>query len=152
MRFLNLFKKRHRKPEWSYGMQERDVEMFLNQIRKNFCACNLDEIPQGFGNFGLERTNPVPTYGVPANDFYLARLRTLNGNRITWNRTGSLTAKNIEMPIDQYEIYNVNGFFICLLYLSPYHWKTSTQAPQGFALCKSPPWTKDDKRLMDSGM
>ena len=97
-------------------------------------ACDLDEIPQGFGRFGLEVSNPVPICGVPENRAYLSRLRLASGENFTWKRLGSSRTENIENPIDIYLILDENGNEICSLYLSPYHLKTSQKAPEGFIL------------------
>jgi hypothetical protein len=99
-------------------------------------GCNTDEIPWGKGNFGYEPTNPIPTAGTYANEVYLDRLRSLNGEIVQWERTGSCSAPNIEKPIDEYEIFNSSGQIITKLYISPYHRKTSEKAPDGFSLDK----------------
>jgi hypothetical protein len=103
-------------------------------IKNNPQACKMDEIPQGFGDFGLERTNPIPTYGVPENEIYLSNLRLTNGERIRWRRVGSFEIETINSPIDEYEIFSLNGDTISFLYISPYHLSTSRKAPRGFKI------------------
>ncbi|MFZ4402324.1 MAG: hypothetical protein ACOYO1_20000 [Bacteroidales bacterium] len=110
------------------------LDMILVQIKSNSQACNLDEIPQGYGEFGLEITNPVPVYGIPSNKTYLESLRTLDGNMLNYRRNGNVSTSNIESPIDEYEIYNKSGDVIAVLYISPYHWKTSEKVPKGFKM------------------
>jgi hypothetical protein len=135
MGLFDFFKKEEEKqPEWLSMIPKEMANMFLSEIRNNPQACKLDEIPQGIGNFGLDKTNPVPVYGVPENEIYLSKLRLSNGDRIRWRRIKSLEIASINKPIDEYEIFNMNGDTITLLYISPYHLKTSSKAPAGFKI------------------
>jgi len=93
---------------------------------------DLDEIPGGYGEFGLTKTNPVPVKGIISNEIYLKRLRAPEGNPITWKRLGSTGAPNIEESIDIYEIKNSYGQVISTIYISPYHKRISNKAPRGF--------------------
>jgi hypothetical protein len=92
-----------------------------------------DEMPEGFGEFGLEITNPIPTSSIPDSYFYLSRLRTLSGSVITFNRIGSMKAENIKSTIDGYSL-SANGKNIATVYICPYNKKTSSKAPKGFKL------------------
>ena len=92
-----------------------------------------DVMPEGYGEFGLEITNPIPTSSIPDSYFYLNRLRTSNGSKITYKRKGSMRAPNITHPIDAYTIF-VNGQELTTIYICPYNKKTSTKAPKGFIL------------------
>ena len=103
-------------------------------IKNNPQACLTDEIPEGIGEFGLEVTNPIPIHGINSNKEYLSRLRTQNGEKVRFQRLGSTKAKNIQMPIDKYSIRDSNKEEIAILFLSPYHWKTSMKSPKGFQL------------------
>jgi len=109
-------------------------EALLKEIKNNPQACNSDVIPQGYGHFGLDKTNPVPVYGIPSSKFYLDRLKYKDGNYIRYRRNRNLTVSNITNLIDEYDIFNDHGEKICMLYISPYHWKTSEKAPDGFYL------------------
>ena len=91
-----------------------------------------DVMPEGYGEFGLDITNPVPIHGVPQNEVYLRKLCLLNGSKITWKRMGSCHAPNIEYIIDKYEIFDQSGNKVCYLYLCPYNRKTSNKVPKGF--------------------
>jgi len=95
---------------------------------------DADEIPGGFGEFGLEVTNPVPVKGIISNEIYLGKLRTLGGERITWDRLGSTSIANIQDMIDIYEIKSISGNDLGTIYICPYHQKTSNKAPIGFKL------------------
>ena len=54
-----------------------------------------DMIPEGYGEFGLEVTNPIPVNTVMGSITYLGRLRTLDGQKVEYNRIGSTSADNI---------------------------------------------------------
>ena len=97
-------------------------------------ACTSNEIPQGIGRFGLDKTNPIPIFGIPENENYLSKIRTKNGERVRWRRIGSSEISNILKPIDAYELFDAKGNTIAVFYLSPYHYKTSDKAPENFKI------------------
>ena len=136
MGIFDLFKIKKSVPEWVSQFPAEYVEIILNQIKINPQSCNLDEIPQGTGKFGLELTNPIPINGIPSNEEYLKKLILNNGSKIRWRREGSLRISNISMPIDKYEIFDLEGNTVCFLFLSPYHLKTSEKIPEGFRFKK----------------
>ena len=92
-----------------------------------------DVMPEGYGEFGLEITNPIPTSSIPDSYFYLNSLRTQNGSKITFNRIGGMSAQNISHTIDAYTI-SANGQKLATIYICPYNKKTSTKAPKDFML------------------
>ncbi len=96
-----------------------------------------DIIPEGIGEFGYDVTNPIPVNTIFGNTAYLGRLRTLEGNKVRYERKGSTGAGNIENPIDIYDIFNGDEF-IATLFISPYHKKNSDLAPKGFKLIHMP--------------
>jgi hypothetical protein len=98
---------------------------------------DLDTIPDGYGEFGLDVTNPIPVNTLLGNIAYLGRLRTLAGEKVQYERVGSTSTPNIESPIDMYEI-SVNGKQLTTLYLSPYNKKNSERTPKGFKLVALP--------------
>ncbi len=134
MGLFDFKKKEEKEPDWLSMMPKEMANMLLAEIRNNPQACKLDEIPQGTGKFGWDKTNPIPVYGVPENEKYLSKLRLSNGDRIRWRRIKSLAISSINNPIDEYEIFNMKGDTIGILYISPYHLKTSSKAPEGFKI------------------
>jgi hypothetical protein len=92
---------------------------------------NLDVIPEGFGRFGLDPTNPIPVNGIGGGYMYLDVLKDQKGNAITYSRIGSMSVDNIKGLIDRYEIYDSADLKLCDLYLSPYNQKNSTKRPAG---------------------
>jgi hypothetical protein len=92
-----------------------------------------DNIPEGVGKFGLEITNPIPVEGIEGSYRYLAQLRTLKDEKITYERYGSDSSPNIKGMIDVYMIFN-DGVEISTLCLAPYNKRNSSLAPEGFKL------------------
>jgi hypothetical protein len=132
MGLFDFFKKENKKADWEKLMPAEMLDMIKEQIRSNPQACSSDVIPQGVGEFGLEKANPIPVYGIPSNEEYLNSLLLKDGSKFTHRRVGSLEVESIECPIDQYEIFDRQGETICVIYLSPYHWKNSKRCPKGF--------------------
>lgn len=118
--------------------QLSDLKDILDLMAKsNPEGTDLDTIPDGYGEFGLEVTNPIPVHTILGNMSYLSRLRTLAGEEVEYDRLGSTDAPNIESLIDMYEI-SVNGQQLTTLYISPYNKKNSERAPKGFKLVALP--------------
>ncbi|OCG61011.1 hypothetical protein [Gilliamella sp. Nev3-1] len=111
-------------------------DLFNKLINNNPQACETNEIAQGFGEFGLSITNPIPVNSIQGIEDYLSHLRLDNGTKISWKRIGSTGADNISNIIDIYEIMTYKGETITDLYISPYHLKTSNKAPKGFKILK----------------
>ena len=104
----------------------------LGFLKDNYGGLRYDEIPGGYGEYGITITNPVPVNGIPSNEKYLRKLVTSDNLSITWNRRGSGRANNIDNPIDIYNITDENGNERATIYISPYHPATSTKAPKGY--------------------
>lgn len=107
------------------------AKMFAQQSNPN--GTDQDEMPEGYGEFGLEITNPIPTASIPESYFYLQNLKTASGSDVTFDRIGSMRAPNIQSTIDGYNI-SCNGSQIATIYICPYNKKTSKKAPKGFKL------------------
>lgn len=118
------------------GITDNDAinEMLTTCGFNNERGCTTDEIPEGYGEFGLEVTNPVPVNSIPASSVYLKKLRTIYNKEITWKRLGSTNAENISKPIDIYSIYDINGKQYSTIYISPYQNVISNKAPKGFII------------------
>ena len=97
----------------------------------------LDTIPDGYGEFGHDITNPIPVNTVMGSIAYLGRLRTTDGQKVQYDRLGSTGTENIDKPIDMYKI-SVQGRKIATLHVSPYHKKNSDRPPKGFKLSPLP--------------
>jgi hypothetical protein len=107
------------------------LRMFSQQTNSE--GTDQDEMPEGYGEFGLEITNPIPAASIPDSYYYLDNLKTVSGGKITYDRIGSMQAPNINATIDGYRIFS-NGSQIATIYICPYNKKTSAKAPKGFKL------------------
>ncbi|OJJ19029.1 hypothetical protein BKI52_19610 [marine bacterium AO1-C] len=119
---------------WLKLIPKNVARFCLDGVKKNPQAVDLDEIPGTTGKFGLEVTNPIPTFGVPGIYLYLHNLHLPDGQATKWERTHAVTASNIATMIDEYKVYDMENNFICNLYLTPYHKKVSEKAPEGFQM------------------
>ncbi|MDR2026314.1 MAG: hypothetical protein LBQ01_01990 [Prevotellaceae bacterium] len=113
--------------------QQKDMYDLLSKANEEGDGTEEDEMPEGYGKFGLEATNPVPTNTIFGSVSYLGRLRTLDGVKVTYDRIGPMHAPNISQTIDSYRIF-ANERQIAILYICPYNKKNSTKAPEGFRL------------------
>lgn len=85
--------------------------------------------------FGLVPEKPIFTLATEIVDgqrTYLGKLRTLNGDKITWKRLGSTSVEGINGMIDIYETYLPSGAPYKTLYINMYGARTSKTAPAGF--------------------
>ena len=88
-------------------------------------------------DYGLVSNKPIFVAGFFEAQEYLHRLRTDKGDRIIYQRKGSIIEDGIAGPIDKYEVYTENGDYNKKIYISNYGTKTSAKAPIGFILEKS---------------
>ena len=100
-------------------------------------GCETDEIPGGHGEFGHSVTNPIPTKTVFGSTSYLASLRAPDGEKVVYDREGSLASPVSTHPVDAYVISHPDGRRLATLYLSPYHKRNSAKAPNGFSLLRT---------------
>lgn len=104
------------------------------QVESRKDGVDTDDIPKGYGPYGLCKTNPVPTRGIPGSNEYLSRLRTKDGRSIENSRIGSTSAEDVTSgAIDMYSITS-EGVSLGTVYLCPYHKRNSGKAPEGFRL------------------
>lgn len=115
-------------PEFQKMKKLFDVMSELNEG-----GTDQDTIPDGYGEFGHDLTNPIPVNTVFGNRAYLGMLRTLDGRKVEYERLGSTSTPNIEDLIDIYRI-SIDGKEIATLYISPSNKKNSERPPRGFKL------------------
>jgi hypothetical protein len=131
MGLLDFFGKK--KKEYQEGAElQKAIIQYQVESRKD--GVDTDDIPKGYGPYGICKTNPVPTRGIPGSNEYLARLRTKDGRSIESSRIGSTTAEDVTSgAIDMYSISS-GGVNLGTVYLCPYHKRNSGKAPEGFRL------------------
>lgn len=137
-----------------------------------------DENPKGVGEFGLEKTNPIPVYGIDNLPAYMDKLRyeytskseskTKTYNPVIYVRTSdsdntpigsdkpetdpvasSVTAPNISGNIDVYNLYSLGGKKIAKIYLNSYSLRVSDKVPKGFFHRDDTPPMQDAKVLTE---
>lgn len=134
-----LFPNRRKKPATMGDLiMSNETMKFFSELHTLMQAMSkegtdLDEIPEGIGEFGHDITNPIPVNTIFGNTSYLNRLRTADGKEIRYERLGSGGAENIDGPIDIYDIF-CGSEKIATLYIHPYNRKDSEKAPKGFKL------------------
>jgi hypothetical protein len=109
----------------------RDLYDIMHNMNED--GTDQDMIPNGYGQFGYDVTNPIPINTIFGNTAYLGRLRTLEGVKVTYERIGSFISPLSKYPIDGYEIFD-SGHKIAVLYIDPYNKKNSQKAPKNFKL------------------
>ena len=134
-----------------------------------------DENPDGKGEFGHTKTNPVPVFGLDNVPAYMDKLRyeyispktgSNTFNPITYQRTtesdklklgakkpnsepvgAACNSHNIKGHIDVYNIFNISNEKIAMIYINSYSLKTSDKVPDGFIHRSDVPVLKDGKLL-----
>lgn len=137
MGLFDSFKKRA--PSTPDSSQEDSMlellKAFNETIQEN--GLDVDELPNGIGEFGLEKTNPIPTNTAFGSHAYLKQLRTLDGKPIKYSRIGSFSVDLFPgESIDGYSIVSASGQQLPTLWLNMYHKRNSNKAPRGFYLEK----------------
>ena len=109
------------------------LSAFNDDIQKK--GLSVDELPNGQGEFGLVKTNPIPTNTAFGSDAYLKKLRTPDGKPIKFSRIGSFGVDLFPgTSIDGYNIQSASGEKLPILFLCMYHKRNSNKAPKGFLL------------------
>ena len=112
---------------------QKQKSLFEAMQMLNDEGLEVDTLEEGYGEFGHDITNPIPTNTPYGSIAYLGALRTLDGTKVEYERIGSMSAPNIDYPVNKYEIF-ANGEQIATLYLTIRNKKNSERAPKGFKL------------------
>lgn len=125
-------KKRYRAISASDNPKIQEMkELFELMQRINEDGTDEDEISDGYGDFGYVLTNPIPVNTTFGSAVYLTKLRTLENQRVSYERLGSFDSPVSEHPVDGY-IISSGGKELATLYFSCYHKKNSEKAPKNF--------------------
>lgn len=90
---------------------------------------NLDD-----AEYGLVPEKPIYTNGVSGSNAYLERLTTTLGEKLSWERQGSMSVDGINGMIDIYDGYLPSGKRYKTLYVNMYGAANSATAPKGFKI------------------
>lgn len=90
-------------------------------------------------DYGYTTTNPIMTMNIFKSDAYLKKLRTLDGQRFTWERMCSYCMSDINgvenVMVDEYQLF-LNGRKYIRVYICPEGFD-STYAPKGMQLIEN---------------
>lgn len=104
------------------------------------------QIDGGYGEFGREKTNPIPVNGSLGEVTYISRLvkrGLLKDNRVLFHRLGS------QGTLDVYETVTADGKRWDLMWFDMYHPNRSRKAVQGYRIKKVVLWTGWNMRCRD---
>lgn len=90
-------------------------------------------------DFGLVPEKPIYTLALQSVDGeleYLNKLYTVNGQKIKYNRRGSMSVEGINGIIDIYDTFLPSGQPYKTIYINMYGAKKSTKAPNGFVFAR----------------
>lgn len=121
-------------------MEEHAKETIRTMEVNRVTQPNKEEDPE----FGLVPEKPIYTLAtdiVEGQKAYLNKLRTINGEKITWKRLGSTSAAGIHGMIDIYATFLPSGKPYKTLFINMYGAKKSLGVPQGFAISNDIPKT-----------
>ena len=108
-----------------YSMQ------FQPAVKQNHRLLINGELPNTTGQFGVEKTNPIPVKSIPQAYEYVERL-LYQGQPITYQRLYSLSVDGFKHFIDKYEIKQ-NDKVVAELFIYSYAGATTTKTPEGFS-------------------
>jgi hypothetical protein len=137
---------------------------------------SMDVNPNGLGNFGYDKTNPIPVYGLDNVEAYMDKIRykytseksgNSTYNPVIFMRTteddespkgskkpeiefiaGGTEAPNIQGTIDVYNLYSISNQKLTKIYINSYSLKTSNKVPEGLFHRDEVPAIQDAKVLM----
>ena len=95
---------------------------------------NGDVMQGAYGEWGLETSNPIPMNGVVNSYTYLDRLRLPNGDKVKYERIGSISSEITDEIVDGYTIYSLGGEKLAEVFICPYVNASPRRAPKGFVL------------------
>jgi hypothetical protein len=106
----------------------------MKELMDTSFGTDQDEIQGSKGQFGKNVDNPIPVNTIRGNIRYLEKIRTIQGEKILYEREGSTLGEVVEKPIDVYRIMDLRKDVIDKFYISPYHKKDSQKAPEGYLI------------------
>jgi hypothetical protein len=118
-------------------MEEHAKETIRAMEANRTAQCDNEDDPE----FGLVPEKPIYTLAtdiVEGQRAYLSKLRTTNGEKITWKRFGSTSVEGIHGMIDIYETFLPSGQPYKTLFINMYGAKKSVAAPKGFVMSELP--------------
>lgn len=186
MGIFNLFKRKTQAEKNIIFLQKLRKKTIVNETKSIMHsmivssvhdASGLDQNPNGEGEFGLVKTNPIPVYGIDNIPAYMDKLRyeyTSKSGKTTYNHidflrttdtdqssigskkpttasfASSTSSTNINGHIDVYNIYSIGSEKLAKIYVNCYSLNTSNKIIDGFIHRDKVPAEKDSKVLMEA--
>lgn len=186
MGIFNLFKRKTQEEKNIIFLQKLRKKTIVNETKSIMHsmivssvhdASGLDQNPNGEGEFGLVKTNPIPVYGIDNIPAYMDKLRyeyTSKSGKTTYNHidflrttdtdqssigskkpttapfASSTSSPNINGHIDVYNIYSIGSEKLAKIYVNCYSLNTSNKIIDGFIHRDKVPAEKDSKVLMEA--
>ena len=97
-------------------------------------GCETDELPDAYGEYGYDISNPIPTEAVSGSIRYLGRLNAPDGSKVRYQRIGCYGCPVSKNLVDGYELSHQDGTALGTIYVSPYQTRNSEKAPAGLTL------------------
>lgn len=113
--------------------------MFEQRLKAMQANASIETQALNDPEYGLDVNKPVFTHDIAGSEQYLQSLMTDHGEKLTWQRLGSTSAKGISGMIDIYQSYLLNGKEYKTIYVCIYGFSRPQKAPQGFTMTKDSP-------------
>lgn len=114
------------------AIMEAQAKETIRAMEANRTAQPNNENDPEFGLVPEKHIFTLATEIVDGQRAYLSKLRTLNGEKVTWKRIGSTSVDGVNGMIDIYETFLPSGAPYKTLYINMYGARASKSAPAGF--------------------
>ncbi len=93
---------------------------------------NISLHPAEDPEYGLVSYKPIMVNGIPTSKLYLSKLRSSQGESLSWKRHGSIKVDGVQGLTDIYESRLPNGMVYKTVYVNTYGTVNSEIFPSGF--------------------
>jgi len=111
------------------GFNSPEIEAFAKQMISSGPLC--DTVPNAHGEFGYEKSNPIPVHNPNGEMAYLRILRCQCGEAFDFSRVGSCGPSPDGHLVDEFELVCKTGTHKITLYMDMYHLGPSSLVPKG---------------------
>ncbi|MBE6929737.1 MAG: hypothetical protein E7463_05595 [Ruminococcaceae bacterium] len=110
-----------------FGARHEEAEI-IKPISEDFSVTSEPLDPE----YGTIAKKPIHVRGVDGEKQYLDALQTVSGQKLRYDRWGSLLVEGIDRPVDIYHLFLPSGEQYKTLYLYMYADKNDETVPDGF--------------------
>ena len=123
-----------RQPTEVEDLQRMVDAMLRHQVATRIHGVDSDELPTGYGAFGLCVSNPVPAAGIMGAGRYLNSLVPDLPGIVTFRRLGSTACEEVTSGMIDIYLFSVDGEYYQRIFICHYYGHNSGKAPEGFTL------------------